>query len=132
MTGRSNSATTSRRMWMLSDSRARIWVRVRSGMGNRVTFVVRTKGRPGGLRYKDSRRIMLKSIGMLMIGTVAFAQDVTVSAQRIREHTRYLSSDQMEGRGVGTRGEKLATEYIANQFALAGAKPAGDNGTWFQ
>jgi len=38
----------------------------------------------------------------------------------------------MEGRGVGTRGEKLATDYIATQFALIGAKPAGDNGTYFQ
>src|SRR5215470_9202287 len=75
---------------------------------------------------------MRKSIGILVIGTIAFAQDSTVSAQRIREHTRALASDEMEGRGVGTRGEKLATEYIANQLALAGAKPAGDNGTWFQ
>ncbi len=38
----------------------------------------------------------------------------------------------MEGRGVGTRGGDLATEYIATQFALAGLKPAGDNGTYFQ
>ena len=34
----------------------------------------------------------------------------------------------MEGRGVGQRGGELATEYIATQFALAGAKPAGENG----
>ena len=32
----------------------------------------------------------------------------------------------------GTRGGDLATEYIATQLALAGAKPAGDNGTYFQ
>src|SRR5262249_9565959 len=37
-----------------------------------------------------------------------------------------------EGRGVGTRGDRLATEYIANQFAAAGAKPAGNDGTYFQ
>ena len=30
------------------------------------------------------------------------------------------------------RGGELATEYIATQLALAGAKPAGDNGTYFQ
>ena len=60
------------------------------------------------------------------------AQDTAISPQRIREHTRYLSSDAMEGRGVGTRGEALATDYIAQQFALAGAKPAGDDGTYFQ
>ena len=60
------------------------------------------------------------------------AQDAAVSAERIREQTRFLSSDLMEGRGVGQRGGQLATEYIASQLALAGAKPAGDNGTYFQ
>src|SRR3954447_18529200 len=75
---------------------------------------------------------MLKSIGLLVIASAACAQDSAISAQRIREHTRYLSTDQMEGRGVGQRGGQLATEYIANQLALAGAKPAGENGTFFQ
>ena len=45
---------------------------------------------------------------------------------------KFLASDLLEGRGVGTRGEKLATEYIATQFALIGAKPAGEQGTYFQ
>src|SRR6202521_3711759 len=55
-----------------------------------------------------------------------------ISADRIRAHVKFLSSDLLEGRGVGARGGDLATEYIATQFALAGAKPAGDNGTYFQ
>jgi Zn-dependent M28 family amino/carboxypeptidase len=38
----------------------------------------------------------------------------------------------MEGRGVAARGGMLATEYLATQFALMGAKPAGDDGTYFQ
>ena len=33
---------------------------------------------------------------------------------------------------MGARGGDLATEYIAAQFALVGAKPAGDSGTYFQ
>src|SRR4051794_37801056 len=76
---------------------------------------------------------MLKSIGLLVIGAVlAVAQEPEISAARIREHTRFLSSDLMEGRGVGQRGGQLATEYIANQLALTGAKPAGEAGTYFQ
>ena len=75
---------------------------------------------------------MLKSIGLMVIATAAIAQDGALSAQRIREHTRALAADRMEGRGVGQRGGDLATEYIANQLALAGAKPAGENGTWYQ
>src|SRR5260370_38569095 len=56
----------------------------------------------------------------------------SISGERIRAHVKFLSSDLLEGRGVGVRGGELATEYIATQFALAGAKPAGDNGTYFQ
>jgi Zn-dependent M28 family amino/carboxypeptidase len=56
----------------------------------------------------------------------------SISGERIRAHVKFLSSDLLEGRGVGVRGGDLATEYIATQFALAGAKPAGDNGTYFQ
>src|SRR5664279_1319092 len=76
---------------------------------------------------------MLKTIGLLVIAiSPGMAQDSGLSAERIREHTRFLSSDLLEGRGTGTRGGEIATEYIATQLALAGAKPAGDHGTYFQ
>src|SRR5512144_2862046 len=76
--------------------------------------------------------MVLKSIGILVIAVPIIAQESGLSAARIREHTRFLANDLLEGRGVGARGGDLATEYIANQFALAGAKPAGENGTFFQ
>ena len=80
-----------------------------------------------------SRQITMKSIGMVVIAVLPLlAQSGQPSAERIREHVRFLSSDLLEGRGVGQRGGDLASEYIANQFALAGAQPAGDNGTYFQ
>jgi Zn-dependent M28 family amino/carboxypeptidase len=55
-----------------------------------------------------------------------------LSGGRIAAHTKFLASDLMEGRGPATRGEALATEYIATQFALSGLKPAGDEGSFFQ
>src|SRR6266536_5081312 len=77
--------------------------------------------------------IMIKSIGLTVIAaSMALGQDTAVSARRIREHTRFLASDLMEGRGVGQRGGQLATEYIASQLALAGARPAGADGSYFQ
>src|SRR3974377_2410267 len=76
---------------------------------------------------------MSKPLAALLLCALALsAQETSVSAQRIREHTRFLSSDLLEGRGVGQRGGDVATEYIATQLALAGAKPAGDDGTYFQ
>jgi len=50
----------------------------------------------------------------------------------IRAHVKFLSSDLLEGRGPGTRGDALATSYIASQFEAMGLQPAGDNGTYFQ
>jgi Zn-dependent M28 family amino/carboxypeptidase len=68
----------------------------------------------------------------LILAGSAAAQMGDISADRIRAHVKFLSSDLLEGRGVGARGGELATEYLATQFSLAGAKPAGDNGTYFQ
>jgi Peptidase family M28/PA domain len=71
-------------------------------------------------------------IGVIAVWPILAQTGNPLSAERIREQDRFLSSDLLEGRGVGTRGGDLATEYLATQFALAGAKPAGDHGTWFQ
>jgi Zn-dependent M28 family amino/carboxypeptidase len=54
------------------------------------------------------------------------------SADQIKADVVYLSSDRLEGRGPGTRGEILATEYIADAFKKAGLKPIGKNSTYFQ
>jgi Zn-dependent M28 family amino/carboxypeptidase len=60
------------------------------------------------------------------------AQAPDMSGERMRAHVKFLADDLLEGRGVGTRGGELATKYIASQFAMIGAKPAGDKGTYFQ
>jgi Zn-dependent M28 family amino/carboxypeptidase len=60
------------------------------------------------------------------------AQPTAITGTHIRAHTKFLSSDLLEGRGVGSRGGDLTTDYLATQFALAGLKPAGDKGTFFQ
>ncbi len=52
--------------------------------------------------------------------------------EAVRAHLRYLSSDLLEGRGPGTRGDALATNYLAAQFEALGLQPAGDDGTYFQ
>jgi Zn-dependent M28 family amino/carboxypeptidase len=56
----------------------------------------------------------------------------SIDPEKIGAHVRFLANDLLEGRGPGTRGGQLAAEYIATQFALAGARPAGENGTYFQ
>src|SRR3984893_17206734 len=55
-----------------------------------------------------------------------------VDPEKIRAHVKFLSSDLLEGRGMGQRGSDIAAEYIATQFALDGLKPAGDQDSYFQ
>jgi len=40
-------------------------------------------------------------------------------------HVTFLADDRLEGRRTGTAGEKLAMQYIAEQFRLAGLTPKG-------
>lgn len=56
----------------------------------------------------------------------------TISAERMKADVVYLSSDRLEGRGPGTRGEELTIDYIAKEFKKAGLKPIGDKGSFFQ
>ncbi len=44
----------------------------------------------------------------------------------------YLASDKLEGRRTGTPGEKLAYEYIEEQFKNVGLQPKGDDNSFIQ
>jgi Zn-dependent M28 family amino/carboxypeptidase len=57
----------------------------------------------------------------LLVGVAAWAQDI--SGDRIAAHVKFLASDLLEGRGVGSRGGDLAVQYLASQLAVAGARP---------
>ena len=43
-----------------------------------------------------------------------------------------FADDSMMGREAGTRGNVLATDFVAREFARLGLRPGGENGTWFQ
>ncbi|MEO8671798.1 MAG: M28 family metallopeptidase [Tahibacter sp.] len=54
-----------------------------------------------------------------------------VSLARFRDHLATLASDAFDGRKPGTRGGKLATNYIKQQFQKLGLRP-GNHGAWLQ
>ena len=55
-----------------------------------------------------------------------------ISSEDIMRHVAYLCRDELAGRRTGTRGEKLATAYVAAYFNHLGLKPCGETDTYFQ
>jgi len=55
-----------------------------------------------------------------------------VSSAAIETHIKSLAHDSLQGRAPGTRGEELATRYIAAQYRSLGLEPAGPDGSYFQ
>jgi hypothetical protein len=55
-----------------------------------------------------------------------------LSSERYMKDVTFLARDEMKGRGSGTPELEIAADYIAEQFRLAGLKPAGEKGTYFQ
>jgi hypothetical protein len=55
-----------------------------------------------------------------------------ISATRILENIKVLSSDEYAGRAPASPGETLATGYIEEQFKKVGLKPGNPDGTYFQ
>ena len=49
----------------------------------------------------------------------------------LQDDVYYLASDALEGRESGTKGEKMATAYLAERFAAIGLEQKGDSG-YFQ
>ncbi len=56
----------------------------------------------------------------------------TITESSLRGDIRFLADDLLEGRGPGTRGDKLAMSFIISQFEQMGLKPAAKDGKWIQ
>jgi hypothetical protein len=68
----------------------------------------------------------MKALHILFLGLLFQFDGVAQSSETlVRQHITYLASDQLEGRAPGTKGEKLAQEYIIKAFKEYGLKPAG-------
>ena len=73
---------------------------------------------------------------LLLLTQVVYGQRLKKSDKVIIDNLHneigYLASDKLEGRRTGTPGEKLAYEYLADQFKKIDLIPKGDNNTFIQ
>ncbi len=99
------------------------------------------------MRYaKESKNKFLRNICILLIAFWGFTAleacgsqqnnyplNVKSSSERMLETIRFLSSEKLTGRGIGTPGIEIAADFIAKRFNDLGLEPGGDaGGSYFQ
>ncbi|WP_276504157.1 M28 family peptidase [Terrimonas pollutisoli] len=64
-----------------------------------------------------------------LIVTSSFAQKIKkedkITLANLKTHISFLADDKLEGRRAGSKGEKLAMEYISEKFKANGIQPKG-------
>ena len=55
-----------------------------------------------------------------------------IKITQIQEDLKFLSSDELEGRFTGTKGERIASEYIIKNFIEFNLQPLGDSNSFIQ
>src|SRR6478672_6758522 len=84
---------------------------------------------------KNFRWFVGTAIALTAIPVVAASTD-GISAQRMSDVDKFISSDAFEGRGPATRAETKTINYIADQMKAIGLQPGGDavdgRRSWFQ
>ena len=72
----------------------------------------------------------LTLIFLLISSTYVLSSQESVSPSTFQSHVEYLASEELEGRGLGTKGKALAKNYIKEQFESAGIETY--KGSYFQ
>lgn len=74
----------------------------------------------------NHRFIMKKIIPIIFLCLsffIAYSQD----SSQAREHIKYLSSEELHGRGIAYNGENMAASYLRKQLQQFGVESLGDN-----
>ena len=72
---------------------------------------------------------MKKLVFLAIVSVTLFGcKKTTTYKNEIKEDVAYLANDKLEGRQTGTKGEKLAADYLVNRFQNIGLEPKGSDG----
>lgn len=75
---------------------------------------------------------MLRFFSLLLLYAPLTLLAQAPEAEKVKAHVSFLAKDELEGRGTGTEGERMAAKYIESQFKKLKLKPYGDNKTYYQ
>src|SRR5579862_5274794 len=79
--------------------------------------------------------LVLAFLAILFASKSNFSQNhhaAEICSLCVNADMNFLASDELHGRGSGTRDEHLAALYAASLFQSFGLEPAGENGSYIQ
>ena len=76
--------------------------------------------------------LLLAMAALVACARIPSQEPLAVEPNRLEAHIEFLASDSLRGRDTGTRGYRVAAEYVATEFKAMGLSPAGDEGSFFQ
>jgi hypothetical protein len=82
--------------------------------------------------FSVARLLLVLSLCSASLAPTGAAESAAESEGRLRNAVTYLSSDELEGRGIGTQGLDKAADFLASEFAKLGLKTDLFDGTPFQ
>jgi hypothetical protein len=85
------------------------------------------------LKFYNMRRpanFIILFFSIFIFGCTPFVTDKEIKTG-LEKDIAYLADDKLEGRAIGSEGEKLAADYIAKAFEKLGLTPMGNDG-YFQ
>ena len=77
------------------------------------------------------RKFVLAAVIAVLAGAGGLLR-ANIEPDRLVAHIKFLSSDDLRGRGNGSDGLERAAEYVAAEFRDAGLQPGGAGRSWFQ
>lgn len=90
----------------------------------------------GSIVMRSSLRPLARShylvLALAAACSVLVAAPAAIAPDSLLQHIKYLSSDELKGRGNGSAELESAGEYIAEQFQAVGLEPGGSDKEWFQ
>lgn len=67
---------------------------------------------------------------LMALGTTQVSAQADI--EQLKKHITYLASDDLEGRGTASEGERKAAEYLVKWFKKYKLSPKGDGGSFLQ
>lgn len=74
--------------------------------------------------------LLFSAFGNLLAQKLIKTDEETINS--LEQNLSYLASDRLEGRLMGSRGEKLAYEFLIDNFQSLGLTPKGTDGSFLQ